>query len=206
MSLPTTTLDLTDGEYMLPPGKVAMVVTYLEQLAPPSGDAPVAPQGVTLETWTDVDRDAYLDLFRAIGTPWLWFGRLVMAPETLAGLFSDPRHHVYVAKRDGVRVGLLELAEQDAGSVEVSYFGFVPGATRQGLGRWLMGQAQRMAWAFPGAKRLWVHTCTADQPEAVAFYMRNGFVPYARGIEIADDPRLSGVHPRSAGPASLPVI
>jgi ribosomal protein S18 acetylase RimI-like enzyme len=201
-----TVLDLADGEYMLPAGKIAMVVTWLEQTAPPQHPAVAVPEGVTLRRWSDVTADSYLTLFRAIGAPWLWFGRLIKSPEDMAALLSDPQHLVYVVERGGEAIGLLELAIQDHGDVEVSYFGFVPEVTGAGLGRWLMTEAQTLAWAMPETKRLWVHTCSADSPAALPFYQKLGFVPYARGIEIADDPRLKGIHDRDAGPAALPLI
>jgi hypothetical protein len=50
-----------------------------------------------------------------------------------------------------------------------------------------------------------VHTCTLDHPGAPAFYMRSGFTPFRRQVEVADDPRLVGkADPASA--AHIPVI
>ena len=69
-----------------------------------------------------------------------------------------------------------------------------------------MDQGQRLAWARSETRRLWLHTCTADDPAALRFYQRKGFVPYARGLEIVTDPRLRGLHPETAGPTSLPFI
>jgi len=37
------------------------------------------------------------------------------------------------------------------------------------------------------------------------FYLRSGFTAYRRQVEIADDPRLNGVLPRTASPQE-PVI
>lgn len=39
-------------------------------------------------------------------------------------------------------------------------------------------------------KRLWLHTCNFDDPQALPFYMHMGFVPYARAVEVHDDVRL----------------
>jgi hypothetical protein len=39
----------------------------------------------------------------------------------------------------------------------------------------------------------------------VAFYIRSGFTPYRRQIEVADDPRLTGMLGRDAGP-HVPII
>lgn len=202
----TPVVDLANGDYLLPPGKIAMVVTYLEQLSPPDRAVIAAPEGTSLQRWHDVTVETYLDLFRAIGEPWLWFGRLLKTPQQLTDLFRDPRHQIYVVTRGQRRVGLLELAYQDEGNVEVSYFGLVPDETGRGAGQWLMDEAQRLAWSKPITKRLWVHTCTADHPAAIAFYQKMGFMPYARGIEIADDPRLNGIYAPNAGPVALPFM
>ena len=56
----------------------------------------------------------------------------------------------------------------------------------------MMAHALRRAWARP-IGRFWVHTCTLDHPAAVAFYVRSGFVPFRREVEVADDPRISGL-------------
>jgi len=199
-------LDVADGDYLLPPGKVAMVVTYLQQFAMPQRDEPPAPEGVMLRRWSEVTRHTYLDLFRAIGTPWLWYGRLQKSPAELDSILGDPNNEIHVVERDGRAIGLLELVTETAGDVEVGYFGLVPGETGRGVGKWLMDRAQRLAWARAETRRLWLHTCTADDPAAMGFYQKMGFAPYGRGLEIATDPRLRGLHAQSAGPASLPFI
>jgi hypothetical protein len=50
-----------------------------------------------------------------------------------------------------------------------------------------------------------VHTCTLDHPAALAFYIRSGFHPYRRAVEVADDPRLLGLAPRDSA-SWLPLI
>ena len=67
-----------------------------------------------------------------------------------------------------------------------------------------METAAKRAFARP-LRRFWVHTCTFDHPSAVDFYRRAGFAPYRRAVEIADDPRLSGLLARSAAP-HVPMI
>ena len=199
-------LDVADGDYLLPPGKVAMVVTYLQQFAMPHRDERPPPEGVILRRWSEVTRHTYLDLFRAIGTPWLWYGRLQKSAAELDAILGDPKNEIHVVERDGEIIGLLELVIETAGDIEVGYFGLVPGETGRGVGAWLMDRAQRLAWARMETRRLWLHTCTADDPAAMGFYQKMGFEPYGRGLEIVTDPRLRGLHAESAGPASLPFI
>jgi ketosteroid isomerase-like protein len=67
-----------------------------------------------------------------------------------------------------------------------------------------MHEALTRAWR-DGITRVHVHTCTLDHPAAVAFYVRSGFVPYKREVEVAPDPRLTGELPPSAG-AHAPVL
>ncbi len=199
-------LDVPDGDYRLPAGKVAMVVTYLQTFESPARAGIAAPDGVCLRAWHDVTVIDYLALFREIGTPWLWYGRLQKSVAELEAILADPHDEIYVAERGGRFVGLLELVIQPDGDVEVGYFGLVPGETGRGLGSWLMDAGQRIAWGKPATKRLWLHTCTADAPAALGFYRKMGFVPYARGLEIVTDPRLRGLHAVDAGPSSLPFI
>ena len=55
----------------------------------------------------------------------------------------------------------------------------------------MMNRALEKAWARP-IGRFWVHTCTLDHPAALAFYQRSGFTVFKRGVEVDDDPRLTG--------------
>ena len=74
----------------------------------------------------------------------------------------------------------------------------------QGAGKYLMAKALTAAWAT-NPSRVWVHTCTLDHPNALPFYIKAGFIPYKRAIEIADDPRLTGEAPRTAAP-HIPIL
>ena len=81
--------------------------------------------------------------------------------------------------------GLLELDFRQSGECELAFFGVTGREIGTGAGRWLMNRAIEQAWAHP-IRRFWVHTCTLDHAGALAFYVRSGFVPYRRQIEIAD--------------------
>ena len=52
----TPVLDVTDGDYLLPPGKVAMVVTYLQAFNPPERAEIATPEGVSLRPWHEVTK------------------------------------------------------------------------------------------------------------------------------------------------------
>ncbi|WP_305987379.1 GNAT family N-acetyltransferase [Roseibium sp. MMSF_3544] len=197
-------LDL-NGYTDVPDGKIAFVVTFLEMVKPPEKPLAAAREDVSLLRWHDPDLAAYRNLFRQVGEDWIWFGRLTHDDETLGKMLNDPANENYLPMQGRKPIGTLELNYSNPEEPEVSYFGLVPDAIGGGLGRWLMAQAVDMAWSRPETKRLWLHTCTGDSPQAMKFYTSCGFRPYKRAIEIADDPRLLGHYPHHRAP-HVPVI
>jgi GNAT superfamily N-acetyltransferase len=186
----------------LPPGTIAAVVTYLEmRQRPPERAAP-------LQDWSLVplagDLRRYRDLFRRVGEPWLWFSRLIMSDEALSAIIDASEVDAFALHAGAQDIGILELDFRRSGQCELCFFGVVPDAVGQGWGRILMNEAIRLAWAEP-IERLWVHTCSLDHPDALGFYMRSGFRPYKRAVEIAEDPRLKGYLPLTAAPHMPPI-
>ena len=202
-----TYLDL-NGMTDLPAGKVASIVTSLEMTAPPEPrDAP-ARDDLTLVRmdWPSGEPDLawYRELYRRIGEDWLWFSRLELPDGPLAAILDDPGIEVYALMADGRAEGIVELDRRRAPDVELAFFGLTEGLVGKGAGRWMMTKALEIAWSTP-PRRLWVHTCTLDHPAALSFYMRSGFRPFRRSIEVVDDPRLTGTLRRDAA-AHIPVL
>jgi GNAT superfamily N-acetyltransferase len=186
-----------NGYRILPPGKLANAVTWLEIDAPrPAGVA--APMGFALRRLRPPDAALFRRLFRQVGKDWLWAGLIAKSEAEIAERLARSDLAAYAAEADGTAVGLLEV-ETTADGMEVVYFGFVPSFTGRSAGAWLMDEAKRLA-RDAGASRLWLHTCNFDHPKAVAFYKRQGFRIYAVGYEIMDDPRALGLLPRDAAP------
>lgn len=185
---------------VVPSGELATVVTCLEMRARPAPALP-ARSALKLVHWpAPVDKAAYLDLFRRIGAPWLWRGRLAQSPADLAATLEAPTTQVHVAaRRDGTPVGLIELDFSAAATCEIVYFGLEPGMMGRGHGRWLMDHALRLAWREDVA-RVWLHTCDLDHPAARDFYQRCGFIPYERWLETYPDPRVNGIYPPDTAP------
>jgi len=199
---------LTDGYHLLPKGKMAAVVTWLDMYAPPP-PGPALPPGVQLIAQPAPDAAAYLALFRAIGEPWLWFGRLQLTIDDLQHQLTRSGVEVFHLMRrgetqQGEAIGLLELNREAGGEVEIAYFGLLPQWAGRGLGSAFMSAALAHAWK-PETRRVWLHTCTFDHPAALRFYRKCGFAPYQRGLEIFDDPRLNGTLARTAA-AEVPLL
>lgn len=198
-------MNLPDGYHALPPGKLATLVTFLEMTAPPARAARPTPEGYALQRVERWSTEEFRRLYVEIGWEWLWTSRLLLSEEELVARLHQPGTEAYVPVRDGRATGILEMDFSAGPEVEISFFGLVPGAIGGGIGGWLMDEAIRLAFARPATRRLWLHTCHFDSPQALPFYMRMGFAPYARAVEVFDDPRLIGRLDAGAGP-HVPVI
>lgn len=185
---------IAHGFHRVAPGDLAAVVTALAMAAPPPARAE-ADVPLQLERWRDCSPERYRLLYRRIGAPWLWWSRLALDDERLTAIIHDEAVELYaVTDRARVEIGMLELDFRNPGACEIAFFGFVPKATGHGFGKWLMGRALQRAWhGRPGINRVWVHTCTLDDPRAVAFYRAQGFEPEARFVEVFRDPRAAGL-------------
>lgn len=70
--------------------------------------------------------------------------------------------------------GYFELKKEADGSTEIAYFGLLPQFIGRGLGKHLLTRAIEQAWA-DDARRVWLHTCTDDDPAALPNYLKRGF-------------------------------
>lgn len=198
-----TAVMLSDGYSDVPHGKIAAVVTHLEMMQrPPVRSAPAGKWD--LRHVDKPDLDWFRDLYRRVGEEWLWFSRLQLSDAELAAIICAPQVDVHALVHDGRDEGLLELDFRKDGECEIAFFGVTGRLIGTGAARFLMNHALQLAWSRP-IRRFWVHTCTFDHPSALSFYQRSGFVPFRRQIEIADDPRLAGIHPRDAA-GHIPII
>jgi len=197
-------MQLPDGYSDVAPGKIVSLVTCLEMLDNPGVRAERAAVPWRLRREPRPDPAWYRELFARVGANWLWFSRLAMPVAQLERIIRHPDVEIYALEVGGRDEGLLELDFREPGQCELAFFGLSDALLGQGAGRWLMNRAIEGAWARP-IRRLWVHTCTNDHPAALAFYMRSGFSIYARQVEVADDPRLSGLAPRTAAP-HVPIV
>jgi len=195
-------MSLGDGLHDVPAGKVVMAVTHLE-MRQPQLRGTALPQGLSFERIAPNIQD-YRDLFRHIGQDWLWYGRLVMSDATLQDILDDPHVHIFTVMQNGKPEALLELDFRVDRACELAYFGLSHALIGTGAGAYLMDRAVSHAFDAP-IDRFHVHTCSIDSPQALGFYIRSGFTPYRRQVEVDDDPRVLGLLPQHAAP-HVPII
>jgi GNAT superfamily N-acetyltransferase len=188
----------------VPRGKLAAVQTFLEMRAKP----PLRPcpndAAWKLERLDVPDLQRYRDVFHRVGDDYLWTLRLLMPDVELARYIVAPRVEVHLLVAPSGDEGILELDFRAERECELGLFGVSAPLFGTGAGRWLMNRGLEIAWSRP-IERFWLHTCTLDHPNALEFYRRTGFTPYARKIEVFDDPRYLGLT-RADAAAHVPIL
>jgi GNAT superfamily N-acetyltransferase len=149
--------------------------TYLEMLSPdqlkPAGTPEPEPGIERLDRCTP---ELFRYLYIEVGRAFRWTDRLSWTDEQVHRHLDDPRISLWLMSGDGQPAGYFELREHDDGSVEIVYFGLLPGFIGRGWGKYLLTRAVQAAWEA-GPKRVWLHTCTLDHPAALPNYLKRGF-------------------------------
>jgi GNAT superfamily N-acetyltransferase len=173
------------------------VITYLEMLERPAGKrVPAPPDKLALMRAEDCTVSFYRYLYNTVGEPWLWFERRLTADATLAALIAKPTIEIFVFYVRGIPAGFFELDTAAPRETKLCYFGLIPDFIGRRLGPYLLQSAIDQAWSRP-LDRFWLHTSTFDHPKALVTYQRAGFVVYARRRVLCDDPRDSGILPKT---------
>jgi GNAT superfamily N-acetyltransferase len=172
--------------------RAVVMVTFLRMSSRPSAPAPALPASVTLAREV-LSVPEYRALYNDVGAPWLWWLRRIMPDAQLARHLANPATAIYVPRIGGAAVGFFELDAANPPDVNLNYFGLLPGAIGQGIGRALLAAAVETAYAsHPKLRHLTVNTCTADHPRALPNYLAAGFTEIRKVREVWDIPRRLG--------------
>ncbi|MBP7052613.1 MAG: GNAT family N-acetyltransferase [Phycisphaerae bacterium] len=114
-------------------------------------------------------------LYEYVGGDWRWVDRLVWPAQQWHDYAGNDNLRTFVAYREGSVAGYYELQSQEGGSVEIRIFGLTPEFVGHGLGGPLLDSAIENAFAWGDARRVWVHTCNNDHPNALNNYLKSGF-------------------------------
>lgn len=97
------------------------------------------------------------DLAQSVRTPW--------RPSTT---FCAPQAYL-----EGTPAGYFEIDGSSGSEVEIAYFGCCRSSSAAALGGWPLTRALARAWELL-PRRVWVHTCSIDGPNALANYGARG--------------------------------
>ena len=168
------------------PARHDVTVTYLEQRSPPRGLAPARPSVRTaMMRATRPPLNFYRYVWNAVGEPHRWVSRRYMDDDDLAGIVHDDRVAIYVLYKEGWPAGFAEIDWRRAGLADFKFFGLVPEAQGDGLGRWFLREVLGLVWAA-GPERVIIETCSMDAPAALRMYQREGFSVYDQGSGVIE--------------------
>jgi len=126
-------------------------------------------------------------LYTAVGGHWHWRDRLGWSYAQWMRWLDRPEVQTWVLYVDGTPAGYIELEKQVDDAVEIAYFGLMREFTGHGLGGHLLSVGIARAWQM-GARRVWVHTCTLDGPQALANYEARGLVRFHEETRTVERP------------------
>jgi GNAT superfamily N-acetyltransferase len=115
-------------------------------------------------------------LYIAVGGAWTWRDRLAWDTARWLQYVDRPEFEMSVLYVRGTPAGYAEL-ERQGDDVEIVYFGLLRAFIGLGLGGALLTSAIERGFDL-GARRVWLHTCTLDHPQALANYIARGMRPY----------------------------
>ncbi|MGI5260926.1 GNAT family N-acetyltransferase [Streptomyces angustmyceticus] len=187
---------------------ISVTTWYLEQtsradLSPTSGPAPDRDVRILRSEVPSPEFSRFL--YTAVGGDITWTDRLAWPYAQWAAHLGRPGVETWVAYDRGTPAGFIELVA-GGGSVEIAYFGLLPGFRGRRIGGHLLGYGTERAWdlaerwpGLPRTERVWVHTCSLDGPHAMANYERRGFRVYDTTVTEEPDVPAPGPWP-GAGP------
>jgi len=160
--------------------EIETIVTFLEMTAEPLHHiAPPSSLKLMLMRAENITLSFYRFLYDTIGHDYNWNDRSNLSNSELSALIHADGVEVWVLYVNGQPAGYFELVPYERNTIELEYFGLVSEFQGKGLGKWLLAEAIRAAWAkLP--KRVIVQTCTLDGPTALPLYQKMGFTPYAQ--------------------------
>jgi GNAT superfamily N-acetyltransferase len=167
---PSTHADGTDFN-----AKIEVTRTYLEmrqrsQLQPWLLEDP----RIRIEVQPNCSVDLFRSLYVEVGKNYHWIDRLAWTDQDIRAYLAQPEISLWLMTYDKETAGYFELRKCEDGSTEIAYFGLMPQFIGRGLGKHLLTSAVEQAWA-DGANRVWLHTCTLDDPAALPNYLKRGF-------------------------------
>jgi GNAT superfamily N-acetyltransferase len=160
---------------MTPASTIEVTRTYLEMRNPSDlRGAKLDDPSIQIEQQRDCSVELFRFLYVEVGRNYHWVDRLPWTDDDIRAYLEQPEISVWLMTYDKETAGYFELRKCEDGSTEVAYFGLLSQFIGRGLGKHLLTCAVEQAWT-DGANRVWLHTCTLDDPAALPNYLKRGF-------------------------------
>ena len=126
--------------------------------------------------------------YKQVGKKHRWIDRLSWSDEKWINFTSNKNLETYVISETEDLVGFFELLHNpELKETEISYFGLLEEYIGKGIGGYALSEAIKKSFERD-IKRVWLHTCTLDHPNALKNYIARGMTVFKReNIKILDN-------------------
>ena len=125
--------------------------------------------------------------YKQVGKKHRWVDRLNWTEEKWINFISNKNLETYVICESENLIGFFELLyNPDLNETEISYFGLLEEYIGKGIGGYALSEAIKKSFE-KNIKRVWLHTCTLDHPNALKNYIARGMQVFRKeNINILD--------------------
>ena len=125
--------------------------------------------------------------YKQVGKKHRWIDRLSWTDEKWINFISNKNLETYVISESGDLIGFFELLyNPELKETEISYFGLLEKYIGKGIGGYALSEAIKKSFK-KNIKRVWLHTCTLDHPNALKNYIARGMKVFRKeNISILD--------------------
>ena len=125
--------------------------------------------------------------YKQVGKKHRWIDRLSWTDEKWINFISNKNLETYVISEFEDLIGFFELLyNPELKETEISYFGLLEEYIGKGIGGYALSEAIKKAFE-KNIKRVWLHTCTLDHPNALKNYIARGMRVFRKeNINILD--------------------
>tara|TARA_B100000963_G_scaffold357675_1_gene380433 strand:- start:2787 stop:3293 length:507 start_codon:yes stop_codon:yes gene_type:complete len=125
--------------------------------------------------------------YKQVGKNHRWLDRLSWSDKKWINFISNENLETYVISSSEDLVGFFELIyNPKLKEIEISYFGLLEEYIGKGIGGYALSEAIKRSFE-KNIKRVWLHTCTLDHPNALKNYIARGMTVFKKeNINVLD--------------------
>ena len=125
--------------------------------------------------------------YKQVGKKYRWIDRLSWSDGKWINYISNKNLETYVISESDELVGFFELLyNPELKETEISYFGLLEEYIGKGIGGYALSVAIKKSFE-KNIRRVWLHTCTLDHPNALKNYIARGMTVFKKeNINILD--------------------
>ena len=125
--------------------------------------------------------------YKQVGKKHRWIDRLSWSDGKWMNYISNKNLETYIISESEELAGFFELLyNPELKETEISYFGLLEEYIGKGIGGYALSEAIRKSFQR-NIRRVWLHTCTLDHPNALKNYIARGMKVFRKeNINILD--------------------